>query len=147
MTDSALATPKTVTELVRDRIQASFVELIPEEQFTEMVQQEIDSFTAPGPSVRQSYSERQPQPSRLAELIQAAVKERFEGQLKTYLSSDEFTNNYGEHGPEPSVFVQSFVKDNLPAILQQYFVQILDVGVQRAVRDMHHNVQSMTLTY
>lgn len=73
-------------QAIKERIRASFVDLIPEEQWTKMVQDEVNWFTRE-PS---GHSYNQPLASPLRVLIRKQLEDVFKDKLKQELSKPEY---------------------------------------------------------
>lgn len=103
-----------VKERIALRIKASFVELMPEDAWTKMVQSEIKRFT-------EAPYERGYSPNRLPPLhriLREVLEERYRGMLKVELAKPEYAAHFGVNGEaEPGEFIKGFIKENMAAIL------------------------------
>lgn len=80
--------PSTLKDRVSDQIRSSFVELIPEDAWKQMVQREIDWFTKE--EVRQTgYYQERTLPSPLVILIRSELERMFKERLASELAKPE----------------------------------------------------------
>lgn len=101
-----------VKERIALRIKASFVELMPEEAWSKMVQAEITGFTTVhGRGVNAL------QHSPLQGILRGVLEERYREMLKIELAKPEYAAHRGINGQaEPGEFIKGFIKDNMAAI-------------------------------
>lgn len=86
--------PATLMQGVKDRIKATFVSLIPEEQWEEMVKKEVDKFF-------REYEIRgdgRRYVSDFSSLVTSLLKEECERRMKEYLGSSEFQTIWADNG-------------------------------------------------
>ena len=104
-----------IEKQIRDRIKASFVELIPEDAWKTLVQKEVAAFQED----KRSYGGLT-EPSPLRRLIQTAMTDLFKEAIKQELSKPEYsTNMKGDLKLEPSQAVRDIVKGLLPEIVTE----------------------------
>lgn len=109
---TALAQPLTmedVKERIAARIKASFVELMPEEAWTKMVETEIARFSKVqdrGCRDTRSFSD-------LQGIIREILEERYRDMLKAELVKPQYLGYF----EEPGDFIKGFIMDNVPAIM------------------------------
>lgn len=87
--------PATLMQGVKDRIKSTFVSLIPEEQWKEMIEKEVGKFF-------QEYEFRQYDiryVSDFSVLVNSLLKEEAEKRMKEYLGSPEFQTVWTDNGP------------------------------------------------
>lgn len=87
--------PATLMQGVKDRIKSTFVSLIPEEQWKEMVEKEVGKFF-------REYELRQYDiryVSDFSVLVNSLLKEEAEKRMKEYLGSPEFQTVWTDNGP------------------------------------------------
>lgn len=87
--------PSTLMQGVKDRIKATFVSLIPDEQWTEMVRSEVNKYFAPG---YDGYGNR-PSYSDFTRTVHDVLNQVAKDKLNELLAQPEFTvvwkgNNY-----------------------------------------------------
>jgi hypothetical protein len=87
--------PATLMQGVKDRIKSTFVSLIPEEQWKEMIEKEVGKFF-------REYELRQYDiryVSDFSVLVNSLLKEEAEKRMKEYLGSPEFQTVWTDNGP------------------------------------------------
>lgn len=87
--------PATLIQGVKDRIKSTFVSLIPEEQWKEMIEKEVGKFF-------REYELRQYDiryVSDFSVLVNSLLKEEAEKRMKEYLGSPEFQTVWTDNGP------------------------------------------------
>lgn len=120
MSNTQLAPMASIQERVKERIQATFVDLIPQEMWEGMVQQHLDEFTN----------------VTLPVLVRKAAEERAAGMLREILSKPEWSSHiYDQMGPKPSEMVLEIVKQAAPDLVASLFGRI----VQTTVMEIRNN--------
>lgn len=87
--------PATLMQGVKDRIKSTFVSLIPEEQWKEMIEKEVGKFF-------REYELRQYNTRYVSDfsvLVNYLLKEEAEKRMKEYLGSPEFQTVWTDNGP------------------------------------------------
>lgn len=87
--------PATLMQGVKDRIKSTFVSLIPEEQWKEMIEKEVGRFF-------REYELRQYDTRYVSDfsvLVNSLLKEEAEKRMKEYLGSPEFQTVWTDNGP------------------------------------------------
>lgn len=106
MSSTQLAPMASIQEKVKERIQATFVDLIPQEMWEGMVQQHLDEF------VKQ----------QLPRIIKEAAEARLKEQLKLELNKPEWNSFiYDTMGNRPSEMVLEIVKQAAPELVANFF--------------------------
>ena len=109
--------PATIMQSVKDKIKATFVSLIPDVQWEQMVKSEVDYLfkKKDGNYYSRQYSE-------FEALINTTIHEECKKRLIAYLSSPEFEIIWGANGqPVASETIKKLVIDNSGEILAQTF--------------------------
>lgn len=86
--------PATLMQGVKDRIKSTFVSLIPEEQWKEMIEKEVGKFF-------REYELRQYDTRYVSDfsvLVNSLLKEEAEKRMKEYLGSPEFQTVWTDNG-------------------------------------------------
>lgn len=110
----------SIQEKVKERIQATFVDLIPQEMWEGMVQQHLDEFTK----------------VTLPTLVRKAAEERAAGMLREILAKPEWSSHiYDQMGQKPSEMVLEIVKQAAPDLVASLFGRI----VQTTVMEIRNN--------
>lgn len=119
--------PATLMQGVKDRIKSTFVSLIPEEQWKEMIEKEVGKFF-------REYELRQYDiryVSDFSVLVNSLLKEEAEKRMKEYLGSPEFQTVWTDNGPRIiSQAIREMMIENSGLILcnmyQEMFTSMLD---------------------
>src|ERR1700754_234825 len=122
--------PATLTQGVKDRIKATFVSLIPDEQWDQMVQNEVNTFF----NVRRpAYNSRDI--SDFQSVCSSTIREECIARLKTYFSTREFEATWTEKGvPVLQEGLKKTIVDNAGAML----VSIMTEPIQRILDGMKY---------
>jgi hypothetical protein len=109
--------PSTLMQGVKDRIKATFISLIPDDQWDQMVQKEIDLFFQP--KERRNSIERI---SDFSDLVQKELLEECKKRLITYLASEEFNAVWKNNGQSAtSEAVKKMIVENSGEIMMSAF--------------------------
>jgi hypothetical protein len=119
--------PATLMQGVKDRIKSTFVSLIPEEQWKEMIEKEVGKFF-------REYELRQYDTRYVSDfsvLVNSLLKEEAEKRMKEYLGSPEFQTVWTDNGPRIiSQAIREMMIENSGLILcnmyQEMFTSMLD---------------------
>lgn len=96
------------------RIKASFVELMPEEAWTKIVQGELGAFT----TMHAHDYRGNRRSSHLQKIISEILEERYREMLKIELAKPEYHVHLGADGyHNPGEFIKNFIKENMATIL------------------------------
>ena len=120
------ATTSTIKEKITERIRSSFIELIPEDQWKELVERELHEFIKD--PEKDSYGRQVSSTSPLKHMIRDAIREIVMTELQTYLTSPEFKVVYKEGRHGPSEGVKHLVKELAP--------ELIEIVMQRALQDI-----------
>lgn len=106
--------PSTLMQGVKDRIKATFVSLIPDTQWEQMVKTEVDGFF----KTRESGYNYRSQVSDFTVLVNDCLKEECKKRMTEYLTSDDFITNYTNNGvPVVTEKVKQLIIENSGEIL------------------------------
>lgn len=106
--------PSTLMQGVKDRIKATFVSLIPDTQWEQMVKTEVDDFF----KKRESGYNYKSQVSDFTYLVNTCLKEECTKRMTEYLTSDDFITNYTNNGvPVVTEKVKQLIIENSGEIL------------------------------
>lgn len=106
--------PSTLMQGVKDRIKATFVSLIPDAQWEQMVKTEVDGFF----KTRESGYNYKSQVSDFTFLVNACLQEECKKRMTEYLTSDDFITNYTNNGvPVVTEKVKQLIVENSGEIL------------------------------
>ena len=119
------ATMQSVTETVTERIKATFVSLIPEDQWKEMVSTELSKFMA-----RQDNYHRNRNSSPLQDMIKAAIQERFREVIAEELGKPDWKGVWESNGFKPSEVVAKLVTDAGPALFKTALAEFVNSAIE-----------------
>lgn len=110
--DSALARPTSMND-VKDqialRIQTSFVELMPEDAWIKLVENEIDEFTRK----REGRYLQERRFSNLQSIIRTVLEEKYREMLKVELAKKKYVGYF----EAPGEFIDTFIRTNIASIV------------------------------
>lgn len=112
--------PSKLMEGVRDRIKATFVSLIPEEQWLEMIQKEVTTFFKEQRRTR--YTNNELWTSDFSDVVHEELLNEAKNRMIAYLSSPEFEDIWTENGIKAcKEAVSKMIVDNAGAIMISTF--------------------------
>lgn len=121
--------PQDIMQGVRDKIKASFVDLIPEEHWNQLVQNEIDKFFKPVEQYN-GYGNR-PMTSDFSSLINSCLKDYTQEKIKEYMNGTEFRAIWDSNGNQGiSTGIAKILTENSGQIFTQMIGQIFQIKFQ-----------------
>lgn len=127
--------PSTLMQGVKDRIKSTFVSLIPDEQWEQMVKAEVDGFFTKKDI---GYSSSKQYASNFELLVRDEINKEAKKRLVEYLSSPEFQVMWDTNGlPIASEEVKKMFIDNSGAILANMFAGMF----ANAFQQMKYQIQ------
>lgn len=114
--------PVDVADKIRDRIQSSFVDLIPQDAWDAMIKGAIDEFTHK--PAGDSLSNYQPKPSKIQQMISRAIEERFRESMNAELNKPEYSGIWTAQGSLPSEMATEIAKAAAPQLQAAFFAQM-----------------------
>lgn len=124
--------PNKIMDTVRDRIKASFVNLIPEEHWQGLVKKEIDNFFAQKERQPQGYG-RNEYRSDFGLLVTKLLNEEVDKRIKECLCSEEFTVTWENFGKP---VVSKAIKETLVENSQAIFMNTIGAMMQNVLSQM-----------
>jgi uncharacterized membrane protein YheB (UPF0754 family) len=109
-----VVTLQTVQERVKERIQQSFMDLIPPELWQGMVQRELESFTR----------------TEFPKMVKQAAEERLREMLKVEFSKSGWMEEWTGNGPTASEFLAGVLKEVAPDLVSALFSRLGNEIVQ-----------------
>lgn len=109
----------SVQEKVKERIQASFMDLIPPEMWEGMVQQHLNEFTR----------------DMLPRLVKEEAEKRLREMLTVEFQKPEWTEKWGVNGVEASEMLSTVLKEAAPNLVAAMFSQL----AANIVMDLRNN--------
>ncbi len=111
--------PSTLMQGVKDRIKATFVSMIPDVQWEQIVGAEVDSFLKKSDT---SYNHNRDYKSPLDVLIRQELNEWAKGKFAEYLQSEGMKTTWDENGkPVASEAVKKMILENSGQMLLSLF--------------------------
>lgn len=125
--------PSTLMQGVKDRIKATFVSLIPDDQWDQMVKKEVDDFFRESNS---GYDNRR-YTSEFKIVVWKVLEEEAKIKIKGVLANPEFQTTYNGNKQELSKTIQDAIVAKAPEI----FMQAIQGSIAYAVQQMRYNPQ------
>jgi uncharacterized membrane-anchored protein YjiN (DUF445 family) len=122
--------PSTLMQGVKDRIKATFVSLIPDDKWEEMVQQEITRYFQSIPNSR--YRDNM---SEFSWTVYEAINEHVKQLIKETLANPEFQVNWNNGNATVSEVIQEQIVKRAPEI----FMQSIQSMIGSAIQNMRYN--------
>ena len=132
--NTAIAKPENLADLVRERIKQAFVEIIPKAQWDELIAAEWADFFAD--------KKNEPHSSPFARMVKSEIAKEAKAQMTASLETalNDFTWG-AEYGTD---FVKELVKACAPAIVEAFTTQLIRSAawqMQEAVRAAAAGIQ------
>ena len=132
--------PSKLMDGVRDRIKATFVSLIPDDQWEIMVKKEVDKFFK---EINTSYNQRI-ETTDFARLVNEVVVTECRQRLKEYLSTHEFNSVWQTNGiPTTSEKVKEILVENSGLV----FANMIGGMMSQMLTDFRNNININTRGY
>jgi len=125
--------PSTLMQGVRDRIKATFVSLIPDEQWEQMVETEMKSFFYATTDRWGNVTK-----SQFKDVLDAELARRSREAINALLNKDDFMINYSGSGPE---LVTDYIRKELVANAPDLFARTLERTIASVVEQMKYNLK------
>ena len=136
--------PYKLMDGVKDRIKATFVALIPDDQWDQMCDAEMKKFFEPRMSG--GYNSTQ-LPSQFSELVQTIMKEQCTQHLKDHFNKPEFTiseiwnNSALGKDVNISTYLENIIKEKMPDMMQAMMMNIMANAFQSFFSQVQNNLQ------
>ena len=123
-----VATMQSLQDRVTERIRATFVDLVPEDQWRALVAKAVaDYFEDRKPA--HAFAGAVPSPTPFKQLVHAELTEFFRTRLRDYLHGDEFFSEWGARGMTPSDGAKRIIRECIPDVVEA----LLAGAVQRVI--------------
>ncbi len=116
-------TLENAAEQLKSKIRTAFVELLPEEQWKEMVTTELKRFTEHKPAERDGYGNWRPEGSEFSKICREVFTEHIKTEIKSLLNGPEWHSAWGNDGRQQ---ISSAIK----AWLTEHSVSLIQATVQ-----------------
>lgn len=125
--------PNDIMKGVKDRIKATFVDMIPDEQWDAMIKKECDEFIY---GRKNEYNSNRPF-SEFKNIVQQALQDECKKRMADYLNGPEFESVWTEHGkPACCKAVKDMIVENSGAILISVFGGLFSDMLNRFRNDL-----------
>lgn len=115
-----MSTNRNINDIIVDKIHASFIELVPEEELREIVAKAIDDFKAPRITKANYGSQGEAKPSPLEEVVGKAINELLTKAVNKHLD-EALQTKFDEYGQRiASEAITNAVEQAAPVILQHF---------------------------
>lgn len=121
MTEPKITSASNIRDRVAEKIRATFLDLIPEDVFTEMVESEIRAFTQDFGATK----------SPLKSMIEDELRSQFRTLIKDELGKPEYQGMWGSHGLSAGGFVKQVISENIETIVQAQYSALVQEAVNR----------------
>lgn len=138
--DKQVADPKTVEQLISERIKKDFIELMPEDTFEKMVGTVIGKFTKPDTR----YSNN-PKPSKFDELVEKIiVKEHLAPRITAALQNHEFNQRFDAAGKDiADRALKAFILENADMVLANLMANLVGETMMEFRNQFTQKLQQM----
>lgn len=110
--------PSKLMQGVKDRIKSEFVSMIPDDQWSQMIEKEITEFFR----TKESGYNHRVFVSDFSILVYDILKEECRKRMKEYLEGEEFQSVWNNSGrPQASEFIKKLFIDNSGEMLNNFF--------------------------
>lgn len=129
---------QSIQDNIRDRIKAEFVNLIPDEAWTAMVQSVVTEFTT---DTRDRYNSSLPHTSPMKAMIRGELEAIAKGHLKTELDRLA-VGSWNASGQQiASEAIRTLIAEHFPAILASVQAGMVEMAVMTATNHMRNAMQ------
>lgn len=132
-------TLENAAEQLKAKIRTAFVELLPDEQWKEMVAAELKRFTGPT-MTRDNYSARSTEtPSAFSKICSEVFSEHIKAEIKATLASADWQGKWGNNGKEQiSEAIGVWLTANSKALIESTVQALAGSAAQQLVQGMRH---------
>ena len=120
--------PRSLHEAVTDRVRSSFVDLIPDDVWKEMVEREILNFTNVN---RSGCGHGSAEGSPFARLVKTELEGIFRAKIKAELDKPDWMGTFCGAGQDPGDAVKEMMQQLIPAMLEAVFGNVVQQTVDQ----------------
>ena len=132
-------TLENAAEQLKSKIRTAFVELLPEEQWKEMVTAELKRFTETTSRYDTYASKHIEQPSEFGKLCKEVFSEHLKAEIKALLVSKEWQGQWGNTGREQiSDAIGAWLTANAKPLIESTVQALAGQAAQQLVSGMRH---------
>lgn len=129
-------TLENAADQLKAKIRSAFVELLPEEQWKEMVAAELKRFAEP--TTERNYHGSTTNPSGLSKLCHEVFTEHIKAELKALLASPEWQTVWTNQGYSLPVAIKSWLTENSTRLIESTVQALAGQAAQRVLESMRH---------
>jgi hypothetical protein len=127
-----------VTTKLRERIQAAFVDLIPQDKWDEMLQKEVEKFMAPA-EIRDYHGRVTHTPSPFSKICQAHL----DAMIQQEVAKQFAAMNHAELAAK----VSAWVEENHQAVLVEFAKALVSKGVEEVSARISYDIATMAQSF
>ena len=136
-----MSTNRNINDIIVDKIHATFIELVPEDELREIVAKSIDEFKAPRVTQNGHY-DKEVKPSKLEEYIHNAVADMVTKSVDKHLK-EILEPKIDEHGRMiASTVIDEAIKAATPVIIEAFVTRSAAFTVDRALRIFRNELRN-----
>ena len=117
--------PSQLMQGVKDRIKATFVSLIPDEQWSQMVDTEVKSYFA-----KNSEGYRNEFRSKFTETVYDVLREETKAKVKDIINHPDFAIHWEGNNQKVSVAMKQLIIDKIPEIMASAMENMVGSAIQ-----------------
>ncbi len=130
-------TLENAAEQLKAKIRTAFVELLPEEQWKEMVAAELKRFTTPTQEKSYGMTNAIVTPSAFSKICNDVLAEYVKTEMVALLQGPEWRGQWGQDGHEMiSVAIKSWLTENSQALIESTVQALAGGAAQRIIQMM-----------
>lgn len=134
--------PSKLMDGVRDRIKATFVSLIPDDQWEQMCNAEMKKFFEPS---FKGYNNSEKVPSQFEQIVRQMMEEKLKEYLKDLFNKPEYsiTTIWTNSGQEYSIseHLDNMIKEKMPDMLQAFMAKFMADAFQNFFYQAQQSLQ------
>lgn len=127
-------TLENAAEQLKLKIRNAFVELLPDEQWKEMVATELKRFTQP----TETDYRGKVMPSAFSVICNEVFADYLKAEIKAVLQSPEWRENWGTPQPQISVAIKAWLTENSAQLIQSTVQALASQAAQNLITGMAH---------
>lgn len=136
-----MSTNRNINDIIVDKIHATFIELVPEDELREIVAKSIDEFKAPRVTQTNQYN-KEVKPSKLEEYILKAVADMVTQSVDIHLK-EILSPKIDEHGKMiASSVIDEAIKAATPVIIEAFVSRSAAFTVEMALGNFRNELRS-----
>ena len=131
--------PATLMQGVKDRIKSTFVSLIPDEQWDQMCQKEIDIFFSYRPALDNWNRKTEPSRTEFEKIVDQMLTDKARQEIVKFLDGEDFQVTWETNGkPVLSAAMKKLIVDNAGEIL----VNIMTQPFSNIISNIRYEIQN-----